>query len=477
MNWCFKGTDPRWYAGSRLITDTTADGRHQVVTMNFMQESFTSVLAEYIAGIEYEALPEDVSDFARCALTDFTGCCIRGAIEDATLILGEELFSQPMAPESLIPTRFVTANAPSLARLYAASGHVNDFDDTHPGQGIHLGSPVIGAVLALATCQPFSGREVIAAIVAGYETAIRVGEQLTPDHYEKGFHTTGTVGIFGASAACGRLLRLDPEQLKQALGLATTQAAGVKCTFGTMAKSFNAGAAAANGLLSARLAARGYTAPESSLEEKKGFFDLYAGKPPSEWVLPEPDSWLIRDNIFKLHAACLATHPMIHGLAGFKQQNAAPVADIREVSLRVSPLALATASILKPQSPLEAKFCFPQIASLVLAGWDTASESSYSADALTNAELGSLREKITVQADPDVATEHTVIELTMADGQHASLLGKMSDGPSTLDELTPLINSKFVSNVSHVLGGEIAASLLSQLKRAESLYPVSFVNP
>lgn len=442
-----------------------------------MQESFTGVLADYIAGVEYEALPEDVAELARCALTDFTGCCIRGSIEDATLILGEELFGQPLAPESLIPTRFVTANAPSLARLYAASGHVNDFDDTHPGRGVHLGSPVIGAVLALAACQPFSGREVIAAIVAGYEAATRVGEQLTPGHYEKGFHTTGTVGVFGASAACARLLRLGPGQLRQALGLATTQAAGVKCTFGTMAKSFNAGAAAANGLLSARLAARGYTAPEASLEEKKGFFDLYAGKPPAAWNFPEPGSWLIRDNIFKLHAACLATHPMIYGLAAFMRQDPASIANMRKVSLRVSPLALATASIMKPQSPLEAKFCFPQIASLVLAGWDTASENSYSADALRNVELAALREKITVQADPDVATEHTVIELTLADGQHASLLGKMSDAPSTLEELAPLIDRKFLSNVSHVLDGGVAASLLTQLEQADTLDPLSFPVP
>src|SRR5260370_8077118 len=125
----------------------------------------------------------------------------------------------------------------------------------------HPSVAILPGLLALAELRPSSGREVIPAFAAGYETACRIGAALQPGHYNLGFHSTGTVGAFGAAAACARLLGLDSEATAMAFGIAGTQAAGLKSQFGTMCKPLHAGKAAQNGLLAARLAARGFSTP------------------------------------------------------------------------------------------------------------------------------------------------------------------------------------------------------------------------
>ncbi len=433
----------------------------------------TRQLAEYADSITYERLPGDVIQMAKCAVIDFVGCALRGSVEYVSKILSEELVSEILTPEQLISTADRIASPTSLARLYAVAGHAIDYDDTHPHRGMHAGSPVIGAVMALAATRPISGEEIITAVVAGYEVAIRVGNCLDMAHYEKGFHTTGTVAIFGAAVAAARLLQLNAEQIRQVLGLATTQAAGVKCTFGTMAKPFNAGAAAANGLLAASLVSRGFTAPVSSLEESKGFLDLYGGFEPKECILPGADEWLILENVFKLHAACLATHPMIFGLGQFLKARKLPNSEIESVSLQVSPLALATASIIEPAHPLDGKFCFPQIAALTLAGWDTSSEQSFSHEALVDPEVVALRRKTAVEANPEINVRETQVRLTLGGGEAIRLDTDIDHGPSTLKEIAPLVEAKFLSNVDYVLGAATATSILDVLTRLEKQDPLN----
>jgi len=440
--------------------------------MNAPVNEITRELAEFAGSITFDSLPDEVIQMAKCAVIDFVGCALRGSVEAVTEIIGEELFAEKLTPKQLFSAGIRHANPTSLARLYAVAGHAIDYDDTHPHRGMHTGSPVIGAVLAVAGTRPITGEEVITAVVAGYEVAIRVGNLLDIAHYQQGFHTTGTVAIFGAAVAVARLLNLNTEQMRQVLGLATTQAAGVKCTFGTMAKPFNAGAAAANGLLAASLISRGFTAPISSLEESKGFLDLYGGLDTAECNLPAPDNWLILENVFKLHAACLATHPMIFGLERLREAQNFRVEDIESVLLKVAPLALATASIIEPQSPLDGKFCFPQIASLVIAGWDTSSEQSFSSEALVDTEVVALRRKISVESDSEIDARKTRVEIILRGGDVISLDADIDQGPSTLKDIAPLVEAKFLSNAGYVLGDERAESVLKVLttiEKADSL--------
>ena len=153
----------------------------------------------------------------------------------------------------------------------ARSAHALDYDDVNLAMPGHPSVAILPGLLALAEQRHSSGRDVITAFVAGYETACRIGSALQPGHYNLGFHATGTVGCFGAAAACARLLGLDAEATAQALGIAGTQAAGLKSQFGTMCKPFHAGKASQNGLLAARLAARGFSSRPDLVECEQGF--------------------------------------------------------------------------------------------------------------------------------------------------------------------------------------------------------------
>src|SRR5271169_5674600 len=176
----------------------------------------------------------------------------------------------------------------------------------------HPSVAILPGLLALAELKGSSGREVVTAFVAGYETACRIGAALQPGHYNLGFHSTGTVGSFGAAAACARLLGLDAEATAVALGIAGTQAAGLKSQFGTMCKPLHAGKAAQNGLLAARLASRGFTSRPDAIECAQGFAATQSPAFKPEAALEDPPGgFYLRGNLFKYHAACFLTHAPI----------------------------------------------------------------------------------------------------------------------------------------------------------------------
>jgi len=148
---------------------------------------------------------------------------------------------------------------------------VFDYDDTHLPTIIHPSGPVASALFALAEYQPVTGAELLHAFILGVEAECRIGNAVYPNHYDIGWHITGTAGVFGAAAAVGKLLGLDEQKMLWALGLAATQPVGLKEMFGTMTKSFHPGRAAQNGLTAAFLAARGFTSSNQAIEARAGW--------------------------------------------------------------------------------------------------------------------------------------------------------------------------------------------------------------
>ncbi len=232
---------------------------------------------------------------------------------------------------------------------------------------------LLPAILALAEAQGASGREIITAFVAGYETICRVGVLAAPGHYALGFHATGTAGSFGAAAACARLLRLDPARTAMALGIAGTQAAGLKSMFGTMCKPLHAGKAAQNGLLAARLAARGFTSRADVLECAQGFAATHGPDfQPEAALRPPPGGWYLRGNLFKYHAACYLTHAPIECAHAIAARPGFAAEAVREAVLHIDRGADAVCNIAVPRTGLEAKFSLRLTVALALAGIDTA---------------------------------------------------------------------------------------------------------
>ena len=419
----------------------------------------TRQIAEQAIGYEFDELPEDVVSLASLAMLDNIGCAVRGANEELSKILCEELVGQTVTGSNLISGQAFAGAPNNHAMIYGASAHAIDFDDTlPPALAAHAGSAVIGALVASLPSVDASGQELICAIVAGYESAARVASLLHPDHYLNGFHPTATVGVFGAAAAVGRLMRFDRDQMQQAFGLAATQAAGLKCVFGTMTKPFNAGHAASAGLLSARLIARGFTAPTDALEASKGYTDMFIGKPQSEWSIAPKDTYAIRKNAFKFHAACHATHPMIEAIERIQDSHAFDLEDIESITVETSELGIKTASIVEPTTGLECKFSFYHVAAAALVGADMAADQTYSEAMLQDAKVTRLRKKVTLEiGEDDPFFTRLVIVLNSGETleQDFNFYDLMKDQTRVRERL----RAKFSVNTGSVLGTETTEAI------------------
>src|SRR6266566_2812163 len=269
----------------------------------------TRSLAAQASEVAYDALPEAVRALARQCMLDYYGVALAGADDELVTILLAELDEAGGAAQASVIGHKARLPALSAALVNGAAGHALDYDDVNLAMPGHPSVAILPGLLALAEQRQSSGREVIAAFVAGYETACRTGSALRPGHYDRGFHATGTVGCLGAAAACARLLGLDAEQTAQAIGIAGTQAAGLKSQFGTMCKPFHAGKASQNGLLAARLAARGFSSRPDLVECEQGFALTHGPdfRPEAALTAP-PNGFYIFANLFKYHAACYLTH-------------------------------------------------------------------------------------------------------------------------------------------------------------------------
>ncbi|MHB1419088.1 MAG: MmgE/PrpD family protein, partial [Bacillota bacterium] len=241
--------------------------------------TLTQGLADFVVRTSYEDLPQLAIHEAKRCLFDWLGVALGASehpIVDMLLDAAAELGS---APRATVLGRDARVDLLWAALINGAMSHIHDYDDTHLDTVLHPSVSVIPAILALAESEHIDGRTLITAFVLGYEVEARVALSVYPSHYNKGWHITGTAGTLGAAAASGKILGLDTQQVTYALGIASTQAAGMREMFGTMCKPFHAGKAAANGLLAALLAKKGFNSSLKALEAPRGFCHVQSDGP------------------------------------------------------------------------------------------------------------------------------------------------------------------------------------------------------
>ena len=381
--------------------------------------SLTRTLAERASALTYDALPEPVRELARQCVLDYLGVALAGADDPLVAILLDEFSEAGGAAQASVIGHHPRLPVLSAALVNGAIGHALDYDDVNLAMPGHPSVAILPGLLALAEERHSSGREIIAAFVAGYETACRIGMALRPGHYNLGFHATGTVGVFGAAAACARLLGLDGEATAQALGIAGTQAAGLKSQFGTMCKPFHAGKASQNGLLAARLAARGFSSRPDLLECEQGFALTHGPDFRPEAALADPPGGFhIFANLFKYHAACYLTHGPIECARSVREQAAGVAPEqIARITLRLDTSCERVCNIPAPTDGLEAKFSLRQNVAMALSGVDTASLGAYSAATATDPALVALRDKVTLDFQADWPQAAAEIEVALGDGR------------------------------------------------------------
>jgi 2-methylcitrate dehydratase PrpD len=375
-------------------------------------------LAEWASAVTYAGLPEEVRELARQCVLDYYGCALAGADDPLVAILFDEMSEAGGAAQASLIGRGARLPALAAALVNGAAGHALDYDDVNLAMPGHPSVVILPALLALGEERQSPGSEVVAAFVAGYETACRIGAALQPGHYDLGFHATGTVGCFGAAAACARLLGLDGEATARALGIAGTEAAGLKSQFGTMCKPFHAGRAAQNGLLAARLAARGFSSRLDLVECEQGFALTHGPDFHPEAALAEPPGGFhIRANLFKYHAACYLTHGPIECAREVREAGGIAAGDIVRVALALDRSCERVCNIPAPRDGLESKFSLRQTVAMALAGIDTASLAAYSAGTATDPALIALRDKVALDFRDGWSQAAAAIEVVLADGR------------------------------------------------------------
>ena len=365
----------------------------------------SQALSEFLAALRYADLPQDVVARAKELFLDWFASALAGKAARPVQVL--EKFTAQMGPASG-PSEVLTSRmrtSPMFAALInGAASHVVEQDDIHNGAVLHPGAVVFPAVLAAAQETGASGKEFIAAAVAGYEAGIRVGEFLGRSHY-KVFHTTGTAGTLAAAAGVARLLNLDASRLQHALGSAGTQAAGLWEFLRDAAdsKQLHTGKAAAAGLFAAYIARDGFTGARRILEGEQGMAAAMSSDADprrltdglgSRWVLPETS--------LKYHASCRHTHPAADALLELMREHKLKADDIESVTAHVHRSAIdVLGPVTDPQTIHQSKFSMGFVLALI-ANYGRAGLADFTDEALRNPKLRALHDKVKMALDPEI---------------------------------------------------------------------------
>jgi 2-methylcitrate dehydratase PrpD len=376
----------------------------------------TRILARWIVESRWQDVPESARYEARRSVFNWIGCCLGGARHETTDRAIAALAEFSGRPEATVLGRPERLDILHGALLNGITSHVLDYDDTHLATIIHPAGPVASAILALGERLGTSGRDFMHAFILGVETECRIGLAVYPSHYERGFHITGTAGVFGAAAAAGKLLGLNEQQMIWALGIAGTQSAGLKEMFGTMCKALHPGSAGQNGLKAALLAAQDYTSSNGVLEAREGFMFTYSDEQDFSQVTDElGQRWEVEKNSYKPFSCGIVTHPIIDGCIQLRNEHGLTAEQIEKVSLRVNPLVLKLTGKKTPRTGLEAKFSIFYIsAAAIIKG--VAGPNQFTDQAVREPDVVMLRDRVEATADESVSEEEAFVSITLKDG-------------------------------------------------------------
>lgn len=432
-------------------------------------------LWDRFGGLTLVDIPRAARTVAGQCVLDWFGCALVGSREPLSGILRDELGGQSG------PCSIVGANlrcAPGVAALVnGAAGHALDFDDTHTTMGGHPTVPVFPAALAQAQEQGATGEELLAAFVVGIEVESRIGALVGPAPYVKGWHSTSTIGVHGAAAAACRLLGATGEQFGHALGLAASQAGGLKANFGTMTKPFHAGHAAERGLLAARLAMRGFTANPEAVDGRQGYADAAAsGREDLDWERfhQQDGRFLIEDTLFKYHAACYLTHAAIEAVgrlrprlleAGVSPEN------VEKAIVTVHPGLLDICGIPAPKTGLEAKFSLAATTSFAVLGIDTTSSGTFVDETLRDPDVARIIGRVEVRTDRSMGHTQARVEL-QANGHRLEEFHDTGVPATDLDAQGEKLAAKMTGLVAPIVGAEASGRLREMSLRLDAVNDV-----
>lgn len=387
----------------------------------------TRALGAYAAGLRYSDLPPAVAAKAKECVLDALGCCLFGVTQPWTRMVLEMVMEQGGAPQASIPGTAYRTSTSQAALVTATAGHGFELDDIHVQAHLHPGSLTVPVALAVGEARgKLGGRDFITAVVAGYEVALRVGLAATGSHFLRGYHFQGTCGAFGAAASAAHVLGLDAEQTRHALGIAGSQAAGLMAAQeGAMAKRMHGGRAAQSGVYSALLAARGFTGIPNVLEAPYGgFLSAFTDiAQPAHLTEGYGTRWEILKVGYKPYASAASTHTALHSLYVIMKENGLKAADIGEIHLRCSSMAVKhCAWDYVPQGVTSAQMSLYYTLAAMAHDGEVLTDQ-FAESRLSDPQLLAFMRRIRIEADPqydrggDLTRHQSRMTVTTTDGR------------------------------------------------------------
>ena len=307
-------------------------------------EGATNAIANFVHGLRYAALPDDVRHYARRHLLDTVGVMIAGAGGDVATRAEAMLRGVRPAGAIPVPGRALRADLLDCAFLGGTAAHGIELDDGYTKGSVHPGCTVIPTVLALGFARKISGQALIEAVVAGYETVTAIGRAVHPDLRHRGFHPTGAVSVFGAAMAAGKLLALSSAGLAHAMGMSASSSAGLFAFVngGADIKRLHAGHAAREGMQAALLAEQGVEGPPGVLEARDGFMQAFAFERPEQAraiTLPPDGPWGTTDCYIKPNPCCRHLQPATEAVIGLLNDEKIATDEIKHVAVETYRIA------------------------------------------------------------------------------------------------------------------------------------------
>jgi 2-methylcitrate dehydratase PrpD len=379
------------------------------------------------------------------------------------------------------------APIPDAAMINGTSGHADDYDDTQLstapdrlyGLMTHPTVPVLAAALAVGEEKGSSGREVLEAFVAGFEVECKLAETIKPAHYWKGFHTTATIGTFGAYGAASTLLGLNEDELKASLGISASLSSGIRANFGTMTKPLHAGMAASNGVTACILGSDGFTANMSAMDGKWGFMQIMAGGSDPEMIMGKmgnPYAIIDPGATFKMYPCGCLGQPSMDTLLEIVTEEDLREDDVKEIRLRAGPNILEPLRYTAPVDDLQAKFSLQfALASVLLRR--RAGLREYTMEWVMNPTLRSTMKKVKTIHDPEIAAMgvekmRSVVEVELTDGRIIQSMATDARGTPEKPLKPHELEEKFMECVSFVHNEEKSNDTLALIRRLDKLSEV-----
>lgn len=386
-------------------------------------------IAAWVADPVVEHLPQEAIPLIRRAFLDTIAVTLLGSRLQGPRIVAEiESTRSGKGVASLIGMGRRT-DVVSAALVNGTSAHAELFDDNNGPMIAHPSSPLVSALLPLGQQRGVSGHTLIDAYATGFEVGVKLGRMLNPKLYEQGWHVTRVLGVFGVTAACCRLLRLDAERTGAALGIVASMASGIRQNFGTMTMALHVGLTARDAVHAALLAERGFGADRAALHGKYGFFPVYGGQNPPLLPLGEPFELIASGIIFKLYPSGAPTLAAVDAAITLNSRLRGDCSRIRKITCLVHPWNTMTLREEEPRDPMQAKVNLRfSVAAALRDGKLT--YRHYSASAIADPELAALRRLIEVQVSGDLPDNDEFPAEIRVELENGEILVERRDAPA-----------------------------------------------